>query len=364
MILYCAFWCLVSYQPSEYWPGLIQTTSPLIFTMCLGVYAGFDPTLWPKLRPLALAIAYGSAALGAYYTVRLTVADVFSGPTPMVEHLQIALWFSLCALALHKSSRWRDCVPALIPLAACIPMAIIASRRSFSLLAVFGLATGLMIPLQRHLRLVAVRVLALGLLSALVFGVGWWLLSVAVPDRVEVFKGRLLEDTRSGQYSKFFQQVPVTSLITGLGPKATYTLNDRANYDYIDNQFLFILFKFGLPVLLGYCAVVIWPGLRLLIGAGSQQQRQLGVLFAFWTLATLGVSIFHAITVNPQNLAVVLFAGRAFALAKATRKPPLSLRRNSQPVRSQAILQTMSGTQFAQHEGTASRPQPPLQTAP
>ncbi len=364
MILYCAFWCLVSYEPSEYWPGLIQTTSPLIFIMCLGVYAGFDPTLWPKLRPLALAIAYGSVALGAYYTVRLTIKGTFEGSNPTVEHLQIAFWFGLCALVLHKSSRWRDCVPALIPIALCIPIAIVASSRSFTLLTILGLLAGLLVPLQRHFRLMAVRVLALGLLTVLVFGVGWWLLSMAAPERVVALKDRLMEDTRSSQYSQFFQQAPVTSLIIGLGPKATYTLNDRANYDYIDNQFLFILFKFGLPVLFGYCAVVIWPGLRLLIKPGSQQQRLLGVVFVLWTLATLGFSIFHAITVNPQNLAVVLFAGRAFTLAKTTRKPPFQRYPNPRQVRSQAILETTSITRFAQCDATISPPQSPLHISP
>ncbi|MGD0615978.1 MAG: hypothetical protein ABSA69_11110 [Verrucomicrobiota bacterium] len=364
MILYCAFWCLVSYEPSEYWPGLIQTTSPLIFTMCLGVYAGFDPTLWPKLRPLALAIAYGSVVLGAYYTVRLTIKGTFEGSNPTVEHLQIAFWFGLCALVLHKSSRWRDCVPALIPIALCIPIAIVASSRSFTLLTTLGLLTGLLVPLQHHFRSMAVKVLALGLLSAVVFGVGLWLLSLAAPERVLALKDRLTEDTRSGQYSQFFQQVPVTSLFAGLGPKATYTFNDRSNYDYVDNQFLFILFKFGLPVLLGYCAVVIWPGLRLLIGAGTQQQRLLGVFFVLWTLATFGLSIFHAITLNPQNLVVVLLAGRALTLAKTARKPPLPLRGSPRPVHSHAFLQTMSGTRFAHYDGTADRPQPPRQTAP
>ncbi len=337
MIMYCAFWCLVSYKPSDEWTLLIGNTSPLIFAMCLGVFAGFDPTLWRPLRSVALAIAWSSVALGAYYTVSLTMKGTFAGSNPTVEHLQTAFWFGLTGLVLHKSSRWRDCLPALIPIALCIPMAIIAISRSFTLLAALGLVTGLLVPLQRYFRLLVTRVFVLGVLSALVLGLGWWLLSMAAPERVLALKERLNEDTRSSQYTQFFQQVPVESLILGLGPKATYTYNDRANYDYIDNQFLFILFKFGLPVLLGYSAIAIWPGLHLLIIAGSKQQRLIGVIFVFWTLAGLGVAIYHAITLNPQNFAVILLAGRAFSLTKTAGRSPFPrhqkpLRATSQPV--------------------------------
>jgi hypothetical protein len=241
----------------------------------------------------------------------------------MNQHMQTAFWFGLCALALRKTSRWRDCLPALIPIALCIPIAIVLCSRSFTLLTILGLLTGLTIPLQRHLRSMAVRVLALGFSTTIVFGGGLWLLSLAAPERVLALKNRLGEDTRTSQYSQFFQQLDPVRLIPGLGPKATYTFNDWSDYDYIDNQFLFILFKFGLPVLVGYCAVVIWPGLCMLVKAADQRERSLGVFFAFWTLATLGVSIFHAITNNPQNLIAILLAGRCFGL--------LALRGNAPP---------------------------------
>jgi hypothetical protein len=309
MLLDCLFWCLVGYKPSEYWPELIGATSPFIFMMCLGVFAGFDPSLWPKLRPIVLAIAYGSAVLGVYYTARWTTSGNFEGSTPTIDHLQIAFWFGLCSLVLRKSSRWHDCVPALIPIALCIPMAVISNSRSFSLLAILGLLTGLLVTLQGRRRLSAGRVVAICFLTALSVGIGLWLLFLASPERVLSLNDRLTEDSRSSQYTQFFGQVPATSLIAGLGPRATYTFNDQADYEYIDNQFLFILFKFGLPVLFGYGAVIIYPGLRLLLKRGRRSQWVLGVVFLLWTLAGLGLSIYQNITVTPPNLLIILLAG-------------------------------------------------------
>lgn len=311
MLAYGAFWVIVGFEPAEY-RYAFGTAGPLLFVMCLGVYAGLDLTLWHRLRPIVLALAYCSVTLGAYYTVRLSVMGTFKGPTPMNQHLQTAFWFAFAALVIGRSSGWKSHLVALIPIALCVPIAILMASRSWTLLTTLALGLGLKIAFQERFRVTPAKTLALGLLSITILGAGMWLLSRALPERVEALENRLLEDTRSGQYSQFFQQIPATSLIAGLGPKATYAYNDWDNYDYIDNQFLFILFKFGLPVLLGYCAVVLWPGLRLLIGARTQQERLPGVFIAFWTLASLGVSVFHGITNNPQNLIAILLAGRCF----------------------------------------------------
>ena len=239
-------------------------------------------------------------------------------------------------MVIGGSSGWRSHVAAIIPIALCVPIGIVMASRSWTLLPTLGLALGLKITFHEHCRAKPAKTLAFGLLSIIIFGLGMWLLATALPEKVEAFENRLREDTRTSQYSQFFQQVDPIRLIAGLGPKATYTFNDWNDYNSIDNQFLFILFHFGVPVLLGYCAVVLWPGLRLLIGARTQHERWEGVFFAFWTLAALGVSTFSAITLNPQNLAVILFAGRAFTLAKATREPPFPRYPKPRQVRSQA----------------------------
>lgn len=311
MLAYGTFWVIVGFDPSEYRYAFAMR-GPLLFVMCLGVYSGLDLTLWRRLRPIVLALAFFSVALSAYYTIQLSVLGKFEGPTPMNQHMQSAFWFALAALVIGGSTGWKGDVLALIPIALCVPIAILMASRSWTLLAIFGFGLGLKIVFQEILRLSATKSLALGLFASVILLAGIWLLSIAFPERFDTFKGRLGEDTRSSQYSQFFQQVPVAGLITGLGPKATYTYNALTDYNYIDNQFLFILFKFGLPVLLGYFAVVLWPGLYMLVNAVDHRERSLGFFFGTWTLATLGVSTFHSITNNPQNLMAILLAGRCF----------------------------------------------------
>jgi O-antigen ligase len=336
MLAYGTFWVIVGFEPAEY-KNAFGTIGPLVFVMCLGVYAGLDSSLWRALRPILLALAYASVALAAYYTVRLQVAVSFEGPTPMNQHMPTALWLAFAALILGRSSGWRENLLAVVPIALCVPIALLMASRSWTLLAILAFVLGLKITFQRRLRLRPAKTLALGVLSMALLAAAICLLSMAFPERIETLAGRLLEDSRTGQYSDFFHQVPLTGLIAGLGPKATYTAGGEADFNYIDNQFLFILFKFGLPVLLGYCAVVIWPGLRLLVKAANRRERSFGFFFAFWTLATLGVSIFHGITNNPQNFVVILLAGRCFHFMTSEGKSAATAREPLKSLGSEAI---------------------------
>jgi O-antigen ligase len=223
----------------------------------------------------------------------------------------------LTSLVLTQPRRWLQLALALIPITACIPMAIMISSRSFALLSSIALAFGLLFALRARIRRSVLAVVAVICFTGAVAGAILFLLSVTAPERVDALNERLFHDSRTSQYTQFFQQVPVEGLILGLGPKAAYTYKGRPNFQYIDNQVLYILFKLGLPVLIGYCAVVLWPGLRLLIKPAYQPQRMEGIVFILWILACLGLSIFHGILPNPSNFAIILLAGRAFTLASA-----------------------------------------------
>jgi hypothetical protein len=319
MLAYGTMWVIIGLEPSEY-KNALGTSGPLLFVMCLGVYAGLDFALWRRVRPILLVLAYASVGLAAYYTVTLQFSGMLEGPTPINQHVQTGFWLAFAALIIGRSHHWKKNILAVIPIAVCVPIAMLMASRSWTVLTLLALGLGLLITFRERLRLGPAKILlfSVAALVAVLALVGIALL--AFPDRMETLTGRLTEDTRTSEYSEFFDQVPVTRLITGLGPKATWGFGNQAEYEYFDNQFLFILFKFGLPVLLGYCAVVIWPGLRLLVSPAGRRDRALGWFFIFWILAALGISVFHGITNNPQNFIAILLAGRCFLLLTSKGK--------------------------------------------
>jgi hypothetical protein len=355
MLTSCTCWWILGYEPSEYLRSLGAYHSPFTFVMCLGVIAGFDPSLWRFIRPLLLTLAYASMVCGAYYTLRFGFMASFQGPTPMVEHLQISFWLALVVLVLAPPERWLQSGLALVPILTCIPTAVVISSRSFTVLSTLALAFGLLCALRGRIRFSANNIVAVAGVTTIVVSALLFLLSVTAPERFLALKERVFDDSRSSQYVQFFDQVPVERLILGLGPKATYTYNLRANYEYIDNQFLYILFKLGLPVLLGYVAVVLWPGLRLLLEPVNQSQRMEGVIFLFWILASLGLSIYHALVPNPQNFLIILLAGRAVALRQETATPAFPAIAGSLPAWARRRPRSASGGRFHRARATVLR---------
>ena len=133
---------------------------------------------------------------------------------------------------------------------------------------------------------------------------------------------RLGEDTRTHQLETFMAQVPVTGLVSGMGPNAGYAFRDQPNYLFIDNQILFLLFKFGLPGLAGYALTILWPGMRAMPRAVSPEEKVAPIMLGLWILALLGISIFNAVAHNPSNYLIALLAGRCLAIgARSVVKP-------------------------------------------
>lgn len=310
-ISYAGMWVVMGFAPSEYIYAF-GFFGPLYFMMCLGVYAGFDESLWRYLRPLVIFLSYYAIFLSVYYTTRLSVTGIIEGDNPMNQNLQTAFWYGIAAYGITEVRDWKTRILAFIPVALCIPVGILIASRSWSLLGVLGVLFILKEVMRDNFRMSTAKSVLLGLIVVLALGVGIWVLSIYMPDRFEQFGGRLTEDTRSSQYSQFFSQVTVPNLVTGLGPKATYTFNDHLDYGYIDNQFLFVLFKFGSPVLIGYFVVIILPGLLWNFRASTSSERFVGIFFVFWTLACLGLATFHGIYLNPQNAMVILMGGRCW----------------------------------------------------
>lgn len=78
--------------------------------------------------------------------------------------------------------------------------------------------------------------------------------SYVFPEITGNLFNRGVEDTRSGQYVIFFAQHSWKDLILGLGINASYSYLGNVNYTYFDNQFMFVMFHYGIfPVIVWLC---------------------------------------------------------------------------------------------------------------
>ncbi|WP_143044456.1 hypothetical protein [Paenibacillus sp. CF384] len=150
------------------------------------------------------------------------------------------------------------------------------------------------------------------------------LIIILLPSVTEGLFNRMGEDTRSGQYETFFSQVDAASLLWGNGQHGSYTFLGNTNYRYFDNQFIYIMFHYGIvPVL---CLFGVIGGLFRKINKDrltlEEQAYIIGCRFmSFFYLAALGgLSVYFKFGWNLSTLFVLIFIGRGVSLMSEAKE--------------------------------------------
>lgn len=308
------FWFCVIFDPYNIAQSLNITYTPLMWLMIWGMFIPFRTpipaaaeyaalfvsvlstghALWLYRAEPAFSMAGGSPLYVSFVTAFWTLAFVVLSQNPRIQAMKGFLWIPLCALAfLAISMGMRGWSIQLLLLA--IVLSLLSSARRAALYKVLGLVTALGVTL---------------------------LLAHTNPDLFDYFRQRLGSDTRTHQYRDLFAQVDWWGLLKGYGPLGTYDTGQSQGYGYIDNQVLYILFKFGGVALAGYALTVIVPPLRLLFLPAHWRHRAPAVLGLLWLLAMGGLSTFHAVTMNTSNYVMILVAGQCNAMVRRLRLYP------------------------------------------
>lgn len=314
-------WTLASYK----WEEIFSTeifggTGPFVWLSLLAVVAGADRRIWAYIDRTVRFLAYVTTAL----SVRALLQPGYGYYLGYSKYIMCAVmltwlggWTLLTATNLKG---WRLLVRC-IPAAALVPVAIAAQARSWTLIGVLLFATFVIQRArERGNFLSAVRSLALGLAIFAVFGAVFYAVAPRTLDQAAAgLAARLSEDTRSEQYVAFFQNVPVSDLILGRGPKGTWFWPGYGDYKYFDNGYLWMLFQGGLPTLTCYLAIVVWPGFQTLRRRPAGINAAAAFLVLLWALCLTGVSTFVLPSVELPSYLISLFAGRCWLFLAESR---------------------------------------------
>lgn len=138
-------------------------------------------------------------------------------------------------------------------------------------------------------------------------------ISFIFPDITENLLDRGFEDTRSGQYLIFFSSYSWDDLIFGQGLNAGYSYLGNANYSYFDNQFMFILFHYGLFPVIAFLIMTI-KALFLkkskFLGNMRYILQRARCVFPLIFLAYLGLSTYYQIKFDYNTVLIMIIIGR------------------------------------------------------
>jgi len=311
-----AVWAYLSFTPEEILSSIVfGATGPFVWLTLLFVIAGTDRRVWAVVDPTIRLLAYVSTLL-AFRTLLSSEYRYYAGFSPYLMYAQLLVWLGGWTLLSATQLRGARVLVRAIPLLTALLMAICSQSRSWTLLA-FLLTLAFAMLRSRERESFASGVNAFLASCALCAG-AIALVGVTSPyvlkDGMTGLAARLEEDSRTGQYRAFFNVVPVTDLLLGRGPKGTWYWNNVGEYQFFDNGYVWTLFVGGVPMLIGYSVVLLWPSVQALRARPVGADAAAVCLVLTWTLALTGLSTFCLPSIGINNFLVSLWAGRCHLL--------------------------------------------------
>ncbi|MBP8305400.1 MAG: hypothetical protein KBE04_14900 [Phycisphaerae bacterium] len=314
MVFSSLLWTLVAYDWGEILsPAVLGATGPFVWLSTFLLFAGMEPSVWPRLGRLLDVLVVATAVLAVRSACRSN-SHSDAGVYVTNQYFCLLFWYGgwRCLSRDYRSQAWILADAGFLALLGVL--ALWLQRRSWIIDTV--LLVGLYVASiprrtgaggRRHTTLllaaaaIALPVLAITLLAAPVAG-----------EALAGLQDRLRDDTRTEQYRMFFSQVSPADLVLGLGPKATYYFGPtRAEYQYFDNAYLWMAFIGGLPILVSYCVLIVRPGLAALLGRRGNHPHVLasGGLLCIWALVLAGLGVFSSPSLSAYSYFICLMAG-------------------------------------------------------
>jgi hypothetical protein len=324
-----AVWAVHSYSRREVFSKeILGATGPFVWFTVLFVLAGADRRLWRYLDPLIRLLAYASALLALKTLITSGFAD-YRGISRYLEYTVLLVWLGGWTLLTATRTRGWRLFLRCIPVIALAPMAVLTGSLSWPILTAVLLA-GFAVLRARESGALAHGIGPLVAGCALLVLAGGGLYAAAPQGWHRAIAGRFANESHGGQNAEFFQAVAPTELILGRGPKGTWFRPAVGEYKFLDNGYLWILFEGGIPTLLSYVVILIWPAIRLIGQKPSGPDAAAVFLVLLWGLALTGLSTFLLPSIQIPSYLVSLMAGRCW-LSLAEGKTPQAEGASLQP---------------------------------
>lgn len=287
---------------------LFQSGTPMMYLVFLTFFIGMDNKVEELLQKTAKAYGLAFLVLTIVYFLFFCIDIGYSfgvrfSSGPILYSFNNG--FLLTVYALYQEKDFSKCLYWKISLPLCLIAAFITTSRSWVGQAIILLMMYFVIQ-KRAIHIIQNILKAVGVVFLALVMLRWF-----APDLIESLIARLGESTRSSQLETFFEQIPISSLISGLGYNASYRFLTWSNYQFIDNQIIFSCFRYGMLVT-GLLLYFLIKPIVCSISCGKETFfRSLGILH--FVFAMLGLSIYFSLSIDIWCIISYILAGRNYA---------------------------------------------------
>ncbi|OGU05259.1 MAG: hypothetical protein A2075_01045 [Geobacteraceae bacterium GWC2_58_44] len=325
LVITAVTWALIAYKLEDYlsWAAL-GATGPFVWLSCVVLFAGMERSLWKPLEQVIRVLAYLTAVLALVSIVQnyhYLTERWLSAP---VQYMVLLMWIGgWTFLTSREASGWRMYL-RYFPFVVFVLAAVTSQTRSWFLMSMFLIIARFLINRSagRSRAGVSPNVIAgtgifisIALLLALVF-------QGQLFDAYARFAHRAMDDSRTEQYVQFFSQKTFYDLILGGGPTATWNFGwgeEYENYQSFDNNYLWMAFLGGIPMMLSYTVIIIIPGVRAALRGAKNNDAAAATLLVLWGLACTGFSTYATPSLTPYSFFLCLLAGRCLIFIEEQR---------------------------------------------
>lgn len=313
LMIFGLIWSLyVVLIDKQYSSFLVRDNFPPTFMiLCTIIFVGYNDEFWPIIKKiifwLSIIFIFLSIieALRAYLMFGFSYRITSSAPMYFFQ----AGFYSLYGVIL-LSDEWKKNKKILILillLCAFFNSAIIQSRSWF--LQVIILFIIYLFKIRSFFK--NNKTAFVGVFTVMVGVVCFLLITNA-----SLFDGLINRfdnsgDTRTNQIVTFFEQIPISKLLIGSGTRASYSFMGIEAYNYIDNQVLLFLFRYGIIPTICYCFLVVYPIVR----SFALHDRKLivkSIVLMSWFSAMIGLSVYFSLAIGYITLISFIYIGRLF----------------------------------------------------
>ena len=287
---------------------LFQSGTPMMYLVFLAYFVGMDDKAEELLQKTAKA--YGLVFL-AFTMIYFLIFCMDVGYSFGVKFSSGPILYSfnngffLIVYALYQEKNFKRRLYWKITLPLCLITSFITNSRSWVVQTIVSFMMYYII--QRRATHIIRNILKTVGVVFLVLVV----INLFSSDLVGSLIARLGESTRSSQLETFFEQIPLSSLISGLGYNASYRFLTWSNYQYIDNQVIFSCFRYGVLVTALFLYFLIKPIVVATQCGREAFFRAVGILH--FVFAMLGLSVYFSLSMDMWCIISYMLAGRTYA---------------------------------------------------
>ena len=289
-------------------------TGPFVWFSCVLIFTGMNRSVWRVLEPVILVLGYLTAFLAVYSIITSSVTVEERWLSAPVRHMILLMWFGGWALLTSHESKGFALLLRFSPYLVFILTTIYTQTRSWFLMSLFLLVFYWLVGKRyddNHSSIYGKFMVfsAIMMIAALITSV---FLEDYISNSIIEFRDRAFEDSRTGQYIDFFSQVSISDLFLGMGPNGTWYWGDR-DYQFIDNAYLWMAFVGGIPIVLSYCMLIIYPGFKAYFTGATKNDAAAASLVILWGLSLTGFSTYLNPSLTPHSYLLLLLSGRCLA---------------------------------------------------